>query len=513
MSPNRRILLNVIATYGRSLYAMVVGLFCGRWTLMALGQTDYGLIGLVGGMTGFVAFFNTLLASAVGRFYAVNVGAANKFGNEEAGLEDCRKWFNTALSIHSVLPVVLIIIGYPVGLWAIEHFLAIPPERVVSCVWVWRFTCLTCFVGMFNVPFQAMYTAKQEIAELTIYSFVSTTCNFGFVYFMVSHPGFWLTRYAAWTCLLSVVPSMIIAVRAVIKYPECRFRRCYLWSLDRLRQLAKYAFAKFWADFSSMFATQGQAIVVNKYMGPSYNASMTVGCTVSGHALSLAGSLSGAFWPAIANKAGEGDNGEMKRLCFLSCRLGAVMVLVFAIPLCLEVHEVLRLWLVNPPDFAAEICMVVLIRTVFEKMTLGYAHAIFGTGNGVMLYSWIGGWAGISTVFVSWLFFALGFGMWSVIIGLSFSKFITVFVRLYLGRTLVDFSFWYWARHVFIPLTLISFVTVVAGIGVRFCLSASLLRVILTTVCCEIGFLPAVWFWGLEASERIAVLKKFGWKR
>ena len=39
MSPNRRIFLNIIATYGRSLYALVIGLFCERWTLMALGES------------------------------------------------------------------------------------------------------------------------------------------------------------------------------------------------------------------------------------------------------------------------------------------------------------------------------------------------------------------------------------------------------------------------------------------------------------------------------------------
>ena len=37
MTANRRIFLNIIATYGRSLYALVIGLFCGRWTLMVLG--------------------------------------------------------------------------------------------------------------------------------------------------------------------------------------------------------------------------------------------------------------------------------------------------------------------------------------------------------------------------------------------------------------------------------------------------------------------------------------------
>ena len=65
MTENRRVFLNVIATYGRSLYALVVGLFCGRWSLRALGEIDYGLFGLIGGLTLFVAFVNNLLSSAV----------------------------------------------------------------------------------------------------------------------------------------------------------------------------------------------------------------------------------------------------------------------------------------------------------------------------------------------------------------------------------------------------------------------------------------------------------------
>ena len=50
MSPNRRILLNIVATYGRSLYALVCGLFISRWVLAALGKTDFGVCGVVVGM-------------------------------------------------------------------------------------------------------------------------------------------------------------------------------------------------------------------------------------------------------------------------------------------------------------------------------------------------------------------------------------------------------------------------------------------------------------------------------
>ena len=50
MLPNRRIYLNIIATYGRSLYALVCGVFVGRWVLAAAEKSEFGLCGVAGGM-------------------------------------------------------------------------------------------------------------------------------------------------------------------------------------------------------------------------------------------------------------------------------------------------------------------------------------------------------------------------------------------------------------------------------------------------------------------------------
>ena len=60
MPPNRRIFLNIVATYGRSLYALVCGLFISRWVLAVLGKTDFGLYGVVGGMMGIVMLVYTM---------------------------------------------------------------------------------------------------------------------------------------------------------------------------------------------------------------------------------------------------------------------------------------------------------------------------------------------------------------------------------------------------------------------------------------------------------------------
>ena len=51
MTQNRRIVLNSVATYGRRLDAIGWGLFISRWVLAALGKTDFGVCGVVGGMT------------------------------------------------------------------------------------------------------------------------------------------------------------------------------------------------------------------------------------------------------------------------------------------------------------------------------------------------------------------------------------------------------------------------------------------------------------------------------
>ena len=512
MTPKKRIFLNIVATYGRSLYALVLGLFTARWALLALGHADYGLIGLIG----FVSFFNTILAAAVGRFYAVKVGEAVRVGNNETGLEECRKWFNTALSIHSVVPVMLVVIGYPIGVWLVRHFLAISVDRIDACIIVWRFTCITCFVGMFNVPFQAMYTAKQEIAELTIYSFATTTLNAIFLYYMISHPGFWLVRYAGWMCFVGVTPQLIIAVRALFKYKECKFVRSYLWSCERYKQLLHFVAAQFWAKFSDVFSSQGQAILVNKYMGATYNASMTVGNAVAAQALTLSASLDGAFWPAITNKTGEQDYESVKGLCYMSMRISTILVLMFAVPLALEVNEVLRLWLVKPPDFTVEICLVVLARAIADRMTAAYATAIYGYGKGVMRYCWHMGWAGICTVIVSWLFFALGFKMWSIVIGLTCSKVIVVGVRLYWGRILLGFGFKYWIQTVLLPISLILAMMLTGGLFVRMLMHESFLRIVVTVCVCEALLIPGCWFIVLNNKEKMFVrqkiLARFRWK-
>lgn len=182
MTQNKRIILNTIATYGRSMIGVLCGIFSTRWVLEALGQVDFGLYGLVGSLVIFVAFINIQFSTAIARYYAFAIGEAKVATDKNYALNETRSWFTVAVLIHLILPTILVGIGYPIGSYAITNgLLNIPSDRTDVCLWLWRFACLSCFIGMMSVPFQAMYTAKQYIAELTIYSLLQTIIKTAFI--------------------------------------------------------------------------------------------------------------------------------------------------------------------------------------------------------------------------------------------------------------------------------------------------------------------------------------------
>lgn len=507
MSPLRRIVFNIVATYGRSLYALLLGIFTARWALNALGHVDYGLIGTIGGLAMLVSFINSLLSFSVSRFYGVSAGSELRSGNYEEGLEECRKWFNTALVMHTILPILLMLVGYPIGAWAVRNFLTIPPDRVEPCVWVWRFTCVTCFVSMISIPFNAMYNAKQDIAELTVYDFVTSTINAYFLYYMVTHPKFWIVKYALWTCVIQSVPTIIKMLRAVFKYPECRCNAKYLCDVDRIVEIFSFSMARLWTGLSSIISNQGNSILVNKYLGPAFNASLALGNTVVSKASTLSAALTGAFSPAIMNAAGAGDVALVRELSFRQCRFGTVLVLLFALPLALEIREVLVLWLKAPPPYVSELVLAILFDVVFERMSEGLYMPIMAFGKGVAQYSWAAGWCGMARFAIAWLLLAMGLGLYGICLALVIARILIVFMRLHMGAKLAAMSAGYWVKTVFVPLAIVCSLSLSAG-SIVLLFRASFVRVIITMVTCEAIFLPGMWLLVMTKEERAIVLTK-----
>ena len=509
MTANRRIWLNVVATYARNVYSLALGLVTARWLLLSLGQTDYGLFGVVGGLISFVTFFNRLLAGAVSRFYAIAIGQSKRKGNREAGLQECRRWFTAAISVHTVVPLILVAIGWPLGIYAVDHWLVIPPDRVAACHWVWRFACLTAFVGMVNVPFRAMYTAKQEIAELTVLNVMNATLNAALLYYMVSHPGDWLARYAFWSCLLAILPRLFICARALIVYPECRLRRDCLWNFGDIRKMAAFASWNAFGSLGKIVRQKGMMVLVNQMFGPKQNAAVTVATRLASRTNTFAQSLVTSFSPAIISAYGAGRWERMLGLVRRVSKLGGMLVVLVSLPLLLEVQEVMRLWLKKPPEESSFLCACVLVVTFFSKISSGERIAI--TASGRMAAYQIGvGFVNIIAIPTAWLMMRSGFGLATVGYVSIVASACNVVQRVFFARRLAGISAVDWVCRVVVPLASLILTGLTVGMIPRFALDPSFGRIILTVLFAEAVMLPFCWLVVVDAEERLYVREKFG---
>lgn len=505
MTENRRIFWNIVFSYGRSLLGLFGGLFISRWVLMALGQVDYGLFGLIGGLIVFFQFVNNNCAAATTRFYAFSIGEAKQ--NPGQGLDNCRRWFNTALTIHTILPFILIIIGYPLGIYAIKYWLTIPLDRVTACVWVFRFTCFSAFIAMINVPFTAMYTAKQYIAELTVYSMATTLLNIGFAYYMVTHPGIWLDKYALWVCVMAVLPQIIICIRANCIFEECKFVWAYMWSTNHLLQIASFASWQFLGTFCWLLRTQGIAILINKAFGPQINASMNIANQVNAKTSDLASALLRAFTPAITTACGEKNYKRMFTLALGACKFSTLLSLIFVIPLMLELPAVIHLWLQNPPPFTVGLCQLMLIYYLCQMCTTGHLIVVNASGNIRQFYSVL---CGIS-VFVlptAILTVWLGGNVYSIGWVLIVENVINSIGRIYFAQKLLKMSAIQWIKEVFFPLLGMS--VLAGGIGwlPHLWLASGFSRMMVTTLLAESIIFPVSWFLVLKKQERDFITSK-----
>lgn len=507
MTKTHRILLNTAATYGRSIVGVICGIFSMRWVLMSLGDESFGLYGVVGSLVLFVIFLNIQFASALSRFYAFSIGkaqSANKTGQE---IEEIREWFSSGVLIHLVVPTLLVVIGYPIGKYAIcNNWLTIPANRVDVCVWLWRFAMISAFVSMANAPFQAMYTAKQYIVELTVYNIGQVIAKTMFIYYMTTVHRDWLFGYGLMMCILAITPQLIVCIRAMFVFEECRFRFKAIRDATKIWEIAKYSWWQTFNGLGYLARHQWLEVVVNKFFGPKVNAAYTVGLTLGAESAALTGALNAAFTPAITTECGEGNVAQMKRMAFQSCKFGTLLTLMFALPLALEIQEVLRLWLKTPPRHSATLCLFWIVAIIIEKLTLGHGQAVQAVGKIARFQFWRG-LVSFVCLPLSILAILINRHIYSVGMALIITTLMIMVCDVVVAQKDAGMNVKHWVHKIVLPIAVGALISVFCGLLPRLYLDASIWRVCVTTFVTVSSLGTIAWFAVFDGMEQRYVVK------
>lgn len=379
----KRITLNMLATYAQTSVAVVLGLFCSRWVYLALGETQFGLFSVVGSLIAFIAVLNQTLVESSGRFFAFALGQQSQPGADK---DLVCKWFNTALSVQIILPAALVLVGAPAGIYAIWNFLNIPEGFRQASIAIFCFSLLAMFAQMCFSPVRALYYAKQYIFVRNLFGIAEAVLFAAEGWWLLHYDGNRLVAHAAATTALLLLSHVCLAVFAGRQFPETRIRLRYWFDRRRIREMFSFSAFLLIGSLGGLFSNAGVALVLNKLFGPAVNAALGIGTQVFNKSAVVAHAVNEATAPELTARVGADRFENAKRLGVRVCVYSTGMALLIAAPFIAFADSVLTLWLKEPPQFAAQISIIMMMNLLAERFTAGYMMLVHASGR-IKLYT------------------------------------------------------------------------------------------------------------------------------
>ena len=449
---------------------------------------------------------NNVLALASARFFAYAIGRAELTSCREES-EDVQRWFNAAFSVHLILPIVLVAVGYPIGIYAIHHWFVIPPDRVIACIWVFRLSMLSLFVMVASVPFISMYKAHQLISELAFWGVFQMIILLFLTHHLLFVRGDRLVCYSMMIVVPGIMVQVVQVARALWTFRTCRIRLSMLFDRTRICKLFKYAFWELFSCGGDIARSNGTAFIVNRFFGPSMNASYSITLHVASHTGSFTTALLGAMAPAVTADEGAKRTERAIALAFRSGKFAVLLTALFAIPLAIEIDEVLKLWLVTPPEGTAVLCKCLLFAMICHKLGIGQ-HLMISAKGRIGVFNFVLGITSVATLFIVYAFVKAGWGAFGI--GLSFviSYSLLSIERALFGSRLCGMSVRFWFLRSVLPLVFLVAIAFFAGMAVKSFFPPSIFRILFVSFSTSAVTFVCSFLFILDSEERQYIMTR-----
>ena len=373
MSTSSRVIKNTGYLYAKMAITVFISLYVTRLILESLGASDFGVFKIVGGAIALLGFLNTTLANATQRFMSYAEG--------EGVLEKKRKIFNVSIVLHvliALITVILLVIAmFPLfnGIFNIE------PDRVPAAKIIYYSLIFSTVLTIINVPYDAVMNAHENMLYYSIIGIFEALLKLGIAFICV-HTTY--DKLIVYGILMACVPLITLTIMKIYchrHYDECVIAPRRYWDASLVRQISSFFGWNFLTAISSLFSVQGIGIVLNHFFGTVLNAAQGIANDVNASLSNFSGNMMKALNPVIVKKAGAGDIQAMNRATLAGCKFSALLTMLFAIPLTIEMTYVLDLWLKDVPAWAVTFCTLQLVMTLITQMADSASTAVYAQGD------------------------------------------------------------------------------------------------------------------------------------
>ena len=434
---NKRIAKNTLLLYFRMLVTMCVILFTSRVVLAALGVNDYGIYNVVGGFVAMFAIVSQAMTTATQRFLSFEIGKGNN-----GKITDL---FSTAVLIHIFIAIFVLVVAETAGLWFLNNKMVFASSRYIAANWVYQFSILTFIVNIISVPYNASLVAYEKMNAFAYVSIIEVILKLLIVYALFITGIDKLIMYSFLLCLVAFSIRLIYGIYVKKHFPECRCE----WRINKYFRKKMFSFVS-WNMIGSIafiLKEQGINVVLNLFFGSSVNAAKGVTSQVMGALTSFTGGFTTALNPQIIKLYSSGQKEQMFKLVFRGSKFSYLLIYTLSLPVFLEAPFLLKLWLVEVPNYTIVFLRIVILVSLIDSMSYALITSVHASGK-VKWYQIINGSILMLTLPCVYLSLKLGSPpYYAFIISLIISV-LCLFVRLLILRNLINFPITTFAKEV-----------------------------------------------------------------
>ena len=496
-SSNKTIAKNTIMLYIRMFISMLVGLYTSRVILQVLGFDDYGIYNVVGGIVSMMGFLNASMAGATSRFITFELGHGDA--------EKLRDTVSTAILIHIIIAAVVFVVAEVLGLWMLEEKLVIPKDRMIAAHWVLQLSIITACIGIIQTPYMACIISHEKMDIYAYVEMLNVTLKLLIVFLISVGTLDKLVMYAWLMFGVSLIVTLIYRVYCIRSYSESHFR--YIWNKSIMIPMLSFSGWDLYGNMGARFYNQGVAFVQNIFFGLTLNAAHGVATTVQGVIQGLSGNVTAAFRPPMIKEYAKGNYEQTLKHFSLSVKLTLVLFLIAVMPAIHELNFLMTFWLGKVPDYAVDICRLLLYMSILQQLQMTMNIIIHATGK-IQKLSMMTGTLFILSVFGAyWIYSVTREPLSAYYLFFVLHILIALFDVLIIRRQAPMINLLPLLGKILIPFVLLLIVgSYILDIPSLFIQTEGFLRLLFVCVFSAVFYLPTCYFFLLDSNEKNAVM-------
>ena len=425
----KRIAKNTLMLYFRMLFMMFLGLFTSRIVLDALGENDYGVYNVIGGVVSMFSIISGALNAAVSRFITFEMG--------KGGEARLNKVYSTAVTIQLILALIVVLLAEPAGIWFIDNKMTIDPARIPAARWVLQFSLLAFVVNLMSVPQMASITAHEKMSAYAGIGILDGLLRFGVALLIKYSATDRLILYSVLMAVAVLIVRLAYGIYCRRHFEECRYRPVFDGRL--IREMFSFAGWNFIGVTAGVLRDHGGNILVNLFAGTAVNAARGMALQLSNAVQGFVTNFMTAVNPQITKSYAAGDREYMLSLVRKASRMSYYLLFIIVLPVLFNTEYLMGLWLKEVPAQSVSFARLFLVLSLSESISNPLMTSALATGRIRRYQSVVGGLIMLNLP-VSYVFLKAGAPPEvTVAVAIGISQ-ICFFARLAILRGLVGLS-------------------------------------------------------------------------